>query len=142
MINNAKQMKHASRDQEVDSENCDTSHLNTREATDNKYVNKREAKRVSKGILKNPNMDDESVVREECEMRVGEFVKLMTHIVTTYTETNDEVKNSKQNMDSRLFRAMGKAKKWVSLYDIKRVKEVFKELFRDSKPAVKTQFKF
>ena len=104
MINNAKQMKHASRDQEVDSENCDSSYSNTLEANDNKYLNKRESKRAYKGILKNPNMDDESVVREECEMRVGEFVKLMTHIVTTYTETNDEIKSGKQNIESRLFR--------------------------------------
>ena len=137
-----KQLKHASRDQEDDSENCDSSYSNTREANDNKYVNKRESKRAYKGILKNPNMDDESVVREECEMRVGEFVKLMTHIVTTYTETNDEAKSGKQKMELRLCRAMTKAKKWVSPYNIEKVKEVIKELFRDSKPVAKALFEF
>ena len=74
MINDLKQMKHASRDQEDDSENCDSSYSNTLEATDNKYVNKREAKRATKGILKNHNMGDVSAAREECEVRVGEFV--------------------------------------------------------------------
>ena len=137
MLNDVKQMKHASRDQEVDSENCDSSYSNTREATDNKYVNKREAKRATKVRLKNHNMGDVSAVREECEVRLGEFVKLMTHIVITYTETNDEVKSGKQKMESRLLRAMTKAKKWVSPYDVERVNDVLKELFIDGEPAVK-----
>ena len=137
MLNDAKQMKHASRDQEVDSENCDSSYSNTREANDNKHVNKRESKRASKGILKNHNVSDVSAVREECEVQVGEFVKLMTHIVITYTETNDEVKSGKQKMESRLLRAMTKAKKWVSPYDVERVKDVLKELFIDGEPAMK-----
>ena len=137
MLNDVKQIKHASRDQEDDSENCDSSYSNTLEATDNKYVNKREAKRATKGILKNHNMGDVSAAREECEVRVGEFVKFMTHIVIAYTETNDEVKSGKQKMESRLFRAMTKAKKWVSPYDVERVKDVLKELFIDGEPAVK-----
>ena len=137
MLNDAKQMKHASRDQEVDSENDDSSYSNTLEANDNKYVNKRESKRATKGILKNHNMGDVSAVREECEVQVGDFVKLMTHIVITYTETNDEVKSGKQKMESRLLRAMTKAKKWVSPYDVERVKDVLKELFIDGEPAVK-----
>ena len=74
MINEMKQTKHASRVQEDDSENGDSSYSNTHEATDNKHVNKREAKRVTKGILKNHNMGDVSAVRDECEVRVGEFV--------------------------------------------------------------------
>ena len=137
MINDMKQTKHASRVQEDDSENCDSSYSNTLEANDNKYVNKRETKRATKGILKNHNVSDVSAVREECEVQVGEFVKLMTHIVITYTETNDEVKSGKQKMESRLFRAMTKAKKWVSPYDVERVKDVLKELFIDGEPAVK-----
>ena len=82
-------------------------------------------------------MDCVSAVREECEVQVGEFVKLMTHIVITYTETNDEVKSGKQKMESRLLRAMTKAKKWVSPYDVERVKDVLKELFIDGEPAMK-----
>ena len=66
----------------------------------------------------------------------------MTQIVITYTETNDEIVSGKQNMESRLRRAMVKAKRWVSSYDIERVKEVIKELFRDSKPVARALFEF
>ena len=137
MLNDVNQTKHASRDQEVDSENCDSTYSNTLEANDNKYVNKRETKRATTGILKKHNVSDVSAVREECEVQVGEFVKFMTHIVITYTETNDEVKSGKQKMESRLLRAMTKAKKWVSPYDVERVKDVLKELFVDGEPALK-----
>ena len=66
----------------------------------------------------------------------------MTQIVITYTETNDEIMSGKQNIESRLRRAMVKAKRWVSSYDIERVKDVIKELFRDNKPVVKALFEF